>query len=84
MGQVTRRRLMDRKIIEMLREGAAVKLIVRSLHVSKKRVKELRRLAWKYDYLGRGGGLPDPDDSHPNGGEVLDGGAQRGVLLWRQ
>jgi hypothetical protein len=47
---------MDRKIIEMLREGAAVKLIVRSLHVSKKRVKELRRLAWKYDYLGRGGG----------------------------
>lgn len=56
MSQMTRRRLMDRKIVEMLRQGAAVKAIARSLHVSKKRVKELRRLAWKYGYLDRGGG----------------------------
>lgn len=56
MSQMTRRRLMDRKIVEMLREGAAVKAIARSLHVSKKRIKELRRLAWKYGYLDHGGG----------------------------
>jgi len=56
MSQMTRRRLMDRKIVEMLRQGVAVKAIARSLHVSKKRVKQLRKLAWKYGYLDRGGG----------------------------
>ena len=44
MSQVTRRRLMDRKIVEMLREDAGIKLIARNLHVSKKRVKQLRRV----------------------------------------
>jgi transposase len=47
---------MDRKIVEMLRQGVAVKAIARGLKVSKKRVKELRALAWKYGYLGRDGG----------------------------
>jgi len=47
---------MDRRIVEMLRQGAAVKAIARDLHVSKKRVRELRGLAWKYGYLDRAGG----------------------------
>lgn len=47
---------MDRKIVEMLREGAAVKAVARSLHVSKKRVRQLRGLAQEYGYLGCGGG----------------------------
>lgn len=47
---------MERKIVEMLRRGEPVKAIARSLHVSKKRVKQLRSLAWKYGYLDRGGG----------------------------
>ncbi|MBI4249842.1 MAG: IS21 family transposase [Elusimicrobia bacterium] len=47
---------MERKIIEMLTQGAAVKELARSLHVGKKRVKQLRRLAQEYGYLDSGGG----------------------------
>jgi transposase len=56
MSEMTRRRLMERKIVEMLRQGMAVKAIARALHVSKKRVKQLRALAWKHGYMDRGGG----------------------------
>lgn len=46
---------MERKIVEMLAQGGAVKVIARNLHVGKKRVKNLRALGEKYGYLGRGG-----------------------------
>ena len=48
---------MERKIIEMLTQGVAVKVIARSLRVGKKRVKQLRGLARKYGYLDGAGGL---------------------------
>ena len=47
---------MERKIVEMLAQGAAVKAVARGLHVSKTRVRQLRGLAEEYGYLGRGGG----------------------------
>ncbi|HVM95509.1 MAG TPA: IS21 family transposase [Candidatus Acidoferrales bacterium] len=47
---------MERKIVEMLLQGVAVKAIARSLHVGKKRVKQLRALAEKYGYLAPDGG----------------------------
>lgn len=66
---------MDRKIIEMLRQGTGVKAIARGLQASKKRVRRLRELAREYGYLGEGGGpgsvelppypeavFPDPAD----------------------
>lgn len=54
---------MDRKIVELLMNGASVKRIARSMHVSKTRVRRLREQAKEHGYLteegGRGGnGLP--------------------------
>ncbi|MFH1723024.1 MAG: hypothetical protein ABII00_00225 [Elusimicrobiota bacterium] len=39
---------MDRKIVEQLRAGAAVKHIVRTLHVGKNRVRRIREPNAKY------------------------------------
>lgn len=46
-----RRRLMDRKIVELLIGGAGVNSISRALHVSKRRVRRLREQAKEYGYL---------------------------------
>ena len=45
-----RRRLMDRKIVELLIGGAGVNSISRTLHVSKRRVRRLREQAKEYGY----------------------------------
>lgn len=58
---------MDRKVVEMLAQKAAVKVIARSLHVGKKRIKGLRELARKHGYLaaeGFGAG-PTPIPAYP-------------------
>jgi hypothetical protein len=46
---------MDRKIVEMLAQRAAVKVIARSLHVGKRRIKRLRELALEHGYLAAEG-----------------------------
>lgn len=51
---------MDRKIVEMLAARAAVKVIARSLHVGKNRIKGLRELARKHGYLSAEGYGPGP------------------------
>ena len=56
MTALTRRRMMDRKIVEMLMSGASVKRIARSLHVSKTRVRRLREQAKEHGYLTEEGG----------------------------
>jgi hypothetical protein len=66
---------MDRRIVEMLRQGMGVKAVARGLQVSKNRVRRLRGMAQEYGYLGPGGGpgavdlppypeavFPDPRD----------------------
>ena len=55
MTVVTRRRMMDRKIVEMLRSGAGVKSVARQLHVAKWRIRELREQAKACGYLEEGG-----------------------------
>ncbi len=55
MSEQTRRRMMDRKIVEMLRSGAGVKAIARQLHVAKWRVRALREQARATGYLQEGG-----------------------------
>jgi transposase len=55
MTAVTRRRMVDRKIVELLRCGTGVNEIVRRLGVSKRRVRLLRERAWEYGYLERDG-----------------------------
>ena len=49
---------MDRKIVEMLAQGVAVKVIARNLHVGKRRIKQLRELAQKHGYLAAEGNGP--------------------------
>lgn len=55
MTVVTRRRLMDRKIVEMLRAGAGVKAVARQLHAARWRIRELREQAKACGYLQEGG-----------------------------
>ena len=50
---------MDRKIVEMLRSGASVKGVARSLHVAKRRIRVVRERAQEQGYLEADGG-PGP------------------------
>jgi transposase len=52
----SKRRMMDRKIVELLMGGASVKHIACSLHVSKTRVRRLREQAKEHGYLNEQGG----------------------------
>lgn len=51
MTQISRRRMMERKIVEMLVAGTGVNQIAGQLHVSKSRIRRLRELAKQYRYL---------------------------------
>ena len=75
MTSHTRRRLMDRKIIELLITGVGVNKLARTLHVGKNRIRALRRKAEEAGYIiadGRRGEValppypervfPDPAD----------------------
>lgn len=75
MTSHTRRRLMDRKIIELLLTGVGVNKLARTLHVGKNRIRALRRKAEEAGYIiadGRRGEValppypervfPDPAD----------------------
>src|ERR1017187_4928500 len=57
MSKLTRRRMMDRKIVEMLIRGAGVNAIGRSLHVAKRGIRALREKAVTRGYLA--------EDGHP-------------------
>ena len=59
MTQTTRRRLMDRKIVEMLMQGASTRTIAKGLKVGRARIQKLRGQAKACGYLppeGRGAG----------------------------
>jgi DNA-binding CsgD family transcriptional regulator len=47
MTGLNRRRMMDRKIVEMLIHGLSIKRIARSLHIAKRRIRALRERAKK-------------------------------------
>jgi hypothetical protein len=71
---------MDRKIVEMLRGGASVKGVARSLHVAKRRIRVVRERAQARGYLEAddGPGLtalpPYPEATFP---EAVDGRSVR-------
>lgn len=58
MTKSTRRRLMDRKIVELLICGKGVNKLSVELHVCKRRVRRLREKAKALGYIG--GGIPLP------------------------
>lgn len=63
MTVVTRRRMVDRKIVELLINGVGINAIARGLHVAKRRIRELRRRAQEQGYLaedGRRGAVAPP------------------------
>ena len=73
---------MDRKIVELLMQGASVSAIVRSLKAGKKRIKRLREKAKSCGYLppeGRGAG-PTPLPAYPEA--VFPDAADK--RAWRQ
>jgi len=77
MKASTRRRIMDRRIVERLRVGDGTNKISRELEVSKKRVVEVRRRAAKHHYLDEHVALPRyPEVLFP---EVIDGRSERQV-----
>ena len=55
MTRSTRRKQMDRKIVELLKGGAGVNQVVAALRVSKVRVRRLREQAKEYGYLEANG-----------------------------
>jgi hypothetical protein len=55
MSKLTRRRMMDRKIVELLMSGVGVNEIGRNLHVAKRRIRALRDKAKKRGYLSEDG-----------------------------
>src|SRR5882672_7768596 len=57
MGEQTRRRIVDRKIVEMMMKGIGVNAIARHLHVAKRRIRALRRKAVEHRYLEADGAL---------------------------
>ena len=80
MTGLSRRRMMDRKIVEMLRNGEGINQIGRSLHVAKRRIRALREQAMEQGYLEADGScgriaLPDyPEAIFP---QRVDGRTQR-------
>lgn len=68
MTVVTRRRMVDRKIVELLIGGTGINAIGRTLHVAKRRIRALRERAIQAGYLsadGRPGATALP--SYPQG-----------------
>lgn len=55
MTAATRRRMVERKIVELLICGTGVNAISRQLKVSKRRIRALRERAWEHGYLERDG-----------------------------
>jgi len=80
MRERWRKRRMDRKIVEMLRGGASVKGVARSLHVAKRRIRVVRERAQAQGYLEADGGPgrtalpPYPEAIFP---EAVDGRSVR-------
>src|SRR5580658_6886750 len=78
MTRTTRRRQMERKIVELLKGGAGVNQVVATLRISKVRVRRLRERAKDYGYLtadGKPGAAalpPYPEAIFP---DTLDGRA---------
>lgn len=54
----TRRRIVERKIVERLLRGDGTNVIARELHVSKERAIRVREMAREYGYLDRSRPLP--------------------------
>ena len=79
MTQISRRRMMERKIVEMLVAGTGVNQIAGQLHVSKSRIRRLRELAKQYRYLddaGQPGQVRLP--SYP---EAIDGTSKKTLAV---
>lgn len=80
MTHGTRRRLLDRKIIELLMRGKGINAIGVTLHVSKRRIRALREKARARGYLSNGGGPggvalpPYPEGLFP---DIVDGRSDR-------
>lgn len=84
MSRRTRRRTMDRKIVELLLHGMGLNQITESMHVGKNRVRKLRELAKEHGYLeapGRPGPVPLPPYPEAVFPEPVDG-RSRQVSEW--
>ena len=72
MTRQTRKRLMDRKIVELFLEGKSAREIMRTLGTGDRRVSKVRCLAEEYGYLLRRGAAGAPGVPLPpvSGGAV--------------
>lgn len=81
MTKGTRRRFMDRKIVEKLRAGIGLNEICRALRVSKRRVIRVRAMADEAGYLERDVALPPYPEALFQ--EQSDGRSERRSPSWR-
>jgi len=81
MDRVSKRRVMERKIVEYLRAGVSLNRTCRELGVSKRRVVRMRALADEAGYLDGAVALPPyPEALFP---DVVDGRSKRKPENWR-
>lgn len=81
MNEPTKRRLMERKIVEYLRGGISLNRTSRELRVSKRRILRVRALADEAGYLDVSAALPPyPEALFP---DTVDGRSQRCPESWR-
>jgi Integrase core domain len=65
MTRQTRKRLMDRKIVELLLAGKSNREVMRMLGIGDRRVRRARCLAEEYGYLGKTPAVPLPGYPEP-------------------
>lgn len=65
MTRQNRKRLMDRKVVELFLQGKSTRAIMRQLHLGDRRVRHLRCMAEEYGYVGKNPPVPLPPYPEP-------------------
>ena len=82
MNTQTKRRIVERKIVEKLLQGTSVNRICRELKVGKRRVKDTRQRGLEAGYLD--GSIPMPAYPETLFPDPLDGRAQKESQGWKE
>jgi Integrase core domain len=78
MTQQARKRLMDRKIVELFLQGKSAREVMRQFGIGDRRVRKVRCLAEEYGYIGRTPATPLPPYPAPLFPDGPDGRESKG------
>jgi len=82
MNERTKRRIVERKIVEKLLQGIGVNRVCRELKIGKRKVQETRQKAWEAGYLDGSTPIPGyPESLFP---DPYDGRALKESQGWKE